>query len=139
MKYLFFFNGQLLLLCCKIAIQDFVKGIYKKNKKYWRFHRRDIIPSVFHIELKTIYGIVPQSPTGYNPSIFHRVEKHLQDCATITDRVTDGFTDVHYRWSHRRITHILKRTHVRRVSVGTSTDGSKSQAGFSNFFGAHIN
>jgi len=33
MKYLFFFNCQLLLLCCvccKFAIQDFVKGIHKK-------------------------------------------------------------------------------------------------------------
>ena len=41
--------------------------------------------------------------------------------------------------NHRRITHIPKRTHVRRVSVCTSTDGSKSLAGFSNVFGAHIN
>jgi len=30
MKYFFFFNGQLLLLCCKIAIQDFMEGIHKK-------------------------------------------------------------------------------------------------------------
>jgi len=43
MKYLFFFIGQPLLLCCvccKIAIQDFVTGLHKKNKKNLRFHRR---------------------------------------------------------------------------------------------------
>ena len=43
MKYLFFFNGQPLLLCCvccKIAIQDFMTGLHKKNKKNLRFHRR---------------------------------------------------------------------------------------------------
>jgi hypothetical protein len=43
MKYLFFFNGQLLLLCCvccKIAIQDFMTRLHKKNKKNLRFHRR---------------------------------------------------------------------------------------------------
>jgi len=43
MKYLFFFNGQPLLLCCvwcKIAIQDFVTGLHKKKEKNLRFHRR---------------------------------------------------------------------------------------------------
>jgi hypothetical protein len=43
MKYLFFFNGQLLLLCCvccKIAIQDFMTQLHKTNKKHLRFHRR---------------------------------------------------------------------------------------------------
>jgi len=43
MKYLFFFNGQPLLLCCvccKIAIQDFLTGLHKKNKKNLWFHRR---------------------------------------------------------------------------------------------------
>jgi len=42
MKYLFFFNGQPLLLCCvycKISIQDFMTGLHKK-KKNLRFHRR---------------------------------------------------------------------------------------------------
>jgi hypothetical protein len=42
-------------------------------------------PSVFHRELKTIYGIVPQSPmefpTEYNPSVFHReLKKNFGAC-----------------------------------------------------------
>jgi hypothetical protein len=60
---------------------------------------------------------VPQSPTG-TPTAWPTYN-------------TDGFT------------HILKRTHVRHVFVCTNTDGifdgSKSLAGFSNFFGAHFN
>jgi hypothetical protein len=44
-----------------------------------------------------------------------------------TDGITDGFT------------HIPKRTHVWHVSVCKNTDGSKSLAGFLNFFGAHFN
>ena len=150
MKYLFFFNGQPLLLCCvcyKIAIQDSLTGLHKKNKKNLRFHRRAITRRYF-TELQKNYGIVPQIqtdlPTEYNPSVFHReLQKHQRDCATTTDGFTDDFTDVYYQRHHRRIMHIPKRTHVRRVSVGTSTDGfsesSKILAGFSNFFGAHIN
>jgi len=48
MKYLFFFNGQPLLLycvCCKIAIQDFVTGLHKKNL---RFHRRVYRRTITH-------------------------------------------------------------------------------------------
>jgi hypothetical protein len=69
MKYLFFFNGQLLLLCCvccKIAIQDFVTGLHKKREKFTVSPTGTLTeynPSVFHRELKNIYGIVPQSPT----------------------------------------------------------------------------
>jgi hypothetical protein len=47
MKYLFFFNCQLLLLryaCCKIAIQDFMqqdRQAYKQElQKYWQFYQR---------------------------------------------------------------------------------------------------
>jgi hypothetical protein len=75
MKYLFFFNGQLLLLCCvccKIAIQDFVIGLHKKIRKIYGFidgYTDKLYPSVFHRELQKIYGIVPQSLTEY-PSIF---------------------------------------------------------------------
>ena len=111
MKYLFFFNGQLLLLCCiccKIAIQDFVTRLHKKIKKNLRFHRRTKtrwyfteswknIMGLCHfhrwtktrryfterckkfmglchnhrrtIELQTIYGIVPQSPTAFRHKI----------------------------------------------------------------------
>jgi hypothetical protein len=40
MKYLFFFNGQPLLLCCvccNIAIQDFLKALHKKIRKIYGF------------------------------------------------------------------------------------------------------
>jgi hypothetical protein len=113
MKYLFFFNGQLLLLCCvccKIAIQDFVTQLHKKIRKIYDFtdgytdglkpvgisqrveknymifvslSPTDYNPLVFHRELQNLYGIVPQSPTE-SPTD-HRVAKHLRDCATITD------------------------------------------------------
>jgi hypothetical protein len=78
MKYLFFFNGQPLLLCCvccKIAIQDFLTGLHKKIRKIYGFtdgYTNGYNPSVFHRELQNNYVIVPQSPTDYNPSIFHR-------------------------------------------------------------------
>jgi len=67
MKYLFFFNDQLLLLCCKIAIQDFVTRLHKKIRKIYGFtdgHTNGLYnPSVFHRELKNNYGSVLQSPT----------------------------------------------------------------------------
>jgi len=50
MKYLFFFNGQSLLLCCvccKIAIQDFVTRVHKK-KKNLRFHRHVYRRTITH-------------------------------------------------------------------------------------------
>ena len=82
MKYLFFYNGQPLLLCCvccKIAIQDFLIGLHKKKKKFTVSPTgipTDYNPSVFHRMLQKNYGIVPQSPTDvpteYNPSVFHR-------------------------------------------------------------------
>jgi hypothetical protein len=69
MKYLFFFNGQPLLLCCvccKIAIQDFVTGLHKKKKIMVSPTGipTDYNLSVFHRELQNNYGIVPPSPTG---------------------------------------------------------------------------
>ena len=91
MKYLFFFNCQLLLLCCvccKFAIQDFVQEDRKKihgaaveiltvsptgTTTAW-------YPSVFYRELKNIYGIVSQSPTAiltdWYPSILYRELKN---------------------------------------------------------------
>ena len=83
MKYLFFFNGHPLLLCCvccKIAIQDFLTGLHKKNKKHLRFHRR-----VYRRTITRRY--------------FTESCKKLRDCATITD----GVTDVYYRQNHWRI------------------------------------
>jgi len=74
MKYLFFFNGQPLLLCCvccKIAIQDFLTGLHKKNKKNLRFHR-----------------------WGYRRIITRRYLtescKTITYCATITNGFADG-------------------------------------------------
>jgi len=60
MKYLFFFNGQPLLLCCvccKIAIQDFVTGLHKKNKKNLQFHWRTITRRYFTETCKKITGL----------------------------------------------------------------------------------
>jgi hypothetical protein len=78
MKYLFFFNGQPLLLCCvccKIAIQDFVRGLHKKIRKIYGIvplSPMDNNPLVFHRELKKICGIVLLSPTENNSLVFHR-------------------------------------------------------------------
>jgi len=75
MKYLFFFNGQPLLLCCvscKIAIQNFVTGLHKKIKKFivsLTGISTDYNPSVFHRELQNNYRIVPQSPMGTQTSL----------------------------------------------------------------------
>ena len=124
MKYLFFFNGQPLLLCCvccKIAIQDFVTGLHKK-KKFTVSPTgipTDYNPSVFHRELQKNYGIVPHSPTGlptYNTDGItdglrtSRSARMSDTCPSahiptavpmsITDGITDGFT------------HFPKRTHV---------------------------
>ena len=155
MKYLFFFNGQPLLLCCvccKIAIQDFLKGSHKKNKKNLRFHRRvyrrTITRRYFIESCKKIYGIVPHSPTafptantdGITDGLSHIPKRtHVWHVSVCTN--TDGFADVKYRRNHRR------HMHVWHVSVCTNTDGfsdvfadgSKSFAGFLNFFGAHFN
>ena len=78
MKYLFFFKGQPLLLCCvccKIAIQDFVTRLHKKIRKF-TVSPTDYNPPVFHREVKNNYGSVPQSPTtsptDYNLSVLHK-------------------------------------------------------------------
>jgi hypothetical protein len=62
MKYLFFFNGQPLLLCCvccKIAIQDFVTGLHKKKKLWFhrRVYRQTITCRYFTESCKTITGL----------------------------------------------------------------------------------
>jgi AraC-like DNA-binding protein len=100
----------------------------------------DYNPSVFHRELKKFYVIVPQSPTDIptdcNPSVFHRALKKIygivpQSPIASPIYITDG----------------LRTSQSARMSeawsIGTITDGfadgSKSLAGFSNFFGANIN
>ena len=123
MKYLFFFNGQPLLLCCvccKIAIQDFLTGLHKKNKKNLRFHRRvyrrtitrryftescktitglchnhrRTITCQYFIELQKNYGIVPHSPTGLPMDLptFNVRRYFTESCQTITSHtiITDG-------------------------------------------------
>jgi hypothetical protein len=63
-------------------------------------------PSVFHRELKNIYGIVSQSlmgtPTDYNPSVFHREFKQIygivpqsptESLMELPNYITDGLTD----------------------------------------------
>ena len=77
MKYLFFFNGQPLLLCCvccKIAIQDFLIGLHKKNKKNLLFHRR-----VYRRAITRRY--------------FTESCKKITGLCTITDGFADGFAD----------------------------------------------
>jgi hypothetical protein len=87
-------------------------------------------PSVFHRELQKNYGIVPQSPTDLHTSRSARMSDTCPFAQILTALLmfnTDGFT------------HILKRTHVWHVSVCTNTDGSKSLAGFLNFFCTYFN
>jgi hypothetical protein len=79
MKYLFFFNGQPLLLCCvccKIAIQDFVKGLHKKNKKnlrfHWRLYRRPITHRYFTESCKKITGLCHNHRRVYQRTITRR-------------------------------------------------------------------
>jgi hypothetical protein len=110
MKYLFFFNGHPLLLCCvccKIAIQDFLTGLHKKNKKHLRFHRRvyrrTITRRYFTESCKKITGLCHNHRRICRRTITRRYFtescKKLRDCATITD----GVTDVYYRQNHWRI------------------------------------
>ena len=126
MKYLFFFNGQLFLLCCvccKIAIQDFVTPLQKKIRKIYDF-TDGIKPVGISQRVEKQLRDCATFTDGLKPvGISQRVAKNLQDCATIIDGLT----------------HIPKRTHVRHVFVCTNTDGSKSMAGFLNFFCAHFN
>jgi len=99
MKYLFFFKGQPLLLCCvccKIAIQDFLTGLHKKNKKNLRFHRRvyrrNITRRYFTESCKNIYGIVPHSPTSFR-RLFRR--------PILTDSPSESPTDLRTSLSSR--------------------------------------
>jgi len=98
--------------------------------------------------------ILTESPTGCRMHVWHvSVCTDTDGIADVTYRrthwrlthvwhvsvctITDGIFDVKYRRHHRRLTHVW------HVSVCTITngfaDGSKSLAGFLNFFGAHFN
>jgi hypothetical protein len=101
MKYLFFFNGQPLLLCCmccKIAIQDFLTGLHKKNKKNLRSHRqvyrRTITRRYFTESWKTFTGLCHNHQRLYRQKITRRY--FTESCKKIT-----GLCHNH-RWSYRR-------------------------------------
>jgi len=77
-------------VCCKIAIQDFMTGLHKKNKKNLQFHRRvyrrTITRRYFTESCKTITGLCHNHQRIYRRKITRRY-----------------FTDVPYRRNHRRI------------------------------------
>jgi len=103
MKYLFFFKGQPLLLCCvccKIAIQDFLRGLHKKNKKNLPFHRRNITRRYFTESCKKITG-------------FCHIHRWISDGVSDfnTDRITDGL-------SHACLTRV--RLHYYRLQIPTT-------------------
>ena len=135
MKYLFFFKGQPLLVCCvccKIAIQDFLRGLHEKNKKNLPFHRR-IYPSVFHRELQKNYRILPQSPTDIPTDHaclthvrLHEYRRHFQrniPTELPTEHACLTRVRLHeYRWHFRR--------NYRRI---------EKFGGIFDFFGANFN
>jgi len=110
----------------------------------------DYNPSVFHRELKKIYGIVPlsptDSPTDSNPSVFHKELKKIYRIMPLspTNLSTDKNPSVFHielqknygivpqsptstptalpTYNTDWFTHIPKRTHVWYVSVCTNTD-----------------
>jgi hypothetical protein len=81
----------------------------------------DYNPSVFHRELKKNYESVPQSPTD-SPTV-------------VPMYITNGITDGLPTSRSARMSDACPSAHV---PTDFPTD-RKSLAGFSNFFGAHIN
>jgi hypothetical protein len=63
---------------CAVRLQFKIlwQGYTKKIRKIYGF-TDGLNPSVFHRELKKIYGIVPHSLTDHNPSVFHRELKKI--------------------------------------------------------------
>jgi hypothetical protein len=102
-------------------------------------------PSVFHRELQKNYRIVPQSPTVYRQRYWRQIatesptNSRTSRSACMSDTCPSAQIPTAVPASNTdEFTHILKRTHVWHLSVCTNTDGvsngSKSLAGFSNFF-----
>ena len=97
----------------KILWQGYIKK-YEKFKVSPTGTPTDYNPSVFHRELKNIYGIMPLSPTDHTRWYFIESCKKIygivpqSPTCTPTDFPTDN-TD--------RFTHIPKPTHVRHVSA----------------------
>ena len=87
MKYLFFFKGQPLLLCCvccKVTIQDFFTGLHTKNKKNLPFHRR-----IYRRPITRRY--------------FTESCKKFTGFCHIHRRISDGLSDAKYRRNNRWI------------------------------------
>ena len=152
---------------CAVSLQFKIlwRG-YTKNKKYWQFHRRvhrqTITRRYFTESWKQFTGLCHNHRRTITRQYFTESwKKFTRLChnhrrshqRTLTHRyfteswkTFTGLCHNHrqsHRQLHRRITHIPKPTHVRHVSVSTSTDefsdGSKILAGFSIFFCANIN
>ena len=105
MKYLFFFKGQPLLLCCvccKVIIQDFFTGLHTKNKKNLPFHRRiyrqiyrrPITRRYFTESCKKITWLCHVHRRSYRRNITRRY--FTESCKTIT-----GLCHLHRRCYRR--------------------------------------
>jgi hypothetical protein len=142
MKYLFFFNGQPLLLCCvccKIAIQDFVTGLHKKNKKNLQFHRRTITRRYFTETCKKITGLCHNHRRVYRWKITRRY--FTKSCKKITGLCHN----------HRRVYRCKISTDLRTFRSAHMSDTCPSAQiptefltdrkvwlDFRTFFGAHF-
>jgi hypothetical protein len=172
MKYLFFFNGQPLLLCCvccKIAIQDFLTGLHKKNKKNLRFHRRvyrrTITRRYFTESCKKITGLCHNHRRICRRTITRRY--YTESCKKITGlfhihrRVYRRIyqrtipTDYAYPEAHACLTRVRLHKYRRLLPMALRTSRSahmcdtcpsariptdrKVWRDFWTFFGAHFN
>ena len=111
MKYLFFFKGQPLLLCCvccKVTIQDFFIGLHTKNKKNLPFHQR-----IYRRPITRRY--------------FIESSKKFTGFCHIHRRISDGLSDAKYRRNNRRIVARISDTcpsaRIPTVLLTSITDG----------------
>jgi hypothetical protein len=110
MKYLFFFNGQPLLLCCvccKIAIQDFLTRLHKKNKKNLQFHRRVYRQTITRRYFTENCKKITRLCHNHRRTITRRY--FTESCKTITELCHN----------HRRV---YRRSYRRLVSMESLTD-----------------
>jgi hypothetical protein len=106
MKYLFFFKGQPLLLCCvccKVAIQDFFTGLHTKNMKNLPFHRR-----IYRRPITRRY--------------FTESCKKFTGFCHIHRRISDGFSDVKYRRIVARMSDTCPSARIPTVLPTSITD-----------------
>ena len=107
MKYLFFFKGQPLLLCCvccKVAIQDFFTGLHTKNMKNLPFHRR-----IYRRPITRRY--------------FTESCKKFTGFCHIHRRIFDGFSDIKYRRIVARMSDTCPSARIPTVLPTSITDG----------------